>query len=74
VGRQDPEIAYCDPLPELLGRSRAEILAAVTLPCCTTDLATSIVGTRPARRAGQAAERPGAALSPGIAGQVTVAG
>ncbi len=41
-GRHEPEIADSDPLPALLGRSRAEILAALNLPCCTTDLAARL--------------------------------
>ncbi len=41
-GREEPDLADSDPLPALLGRSRAEILAALTLPCCTTDLAARL--------------------------------
>ncbi len=41
-GRQEPEIGGTDPLPALLGRSRAEILAALDMPCCTTDLAAKL--------------------------------
>jgi DNA-binding transcriptional ArsR family regulator len=41
-GRQDPCVSGADPLPALLGRSRAEILAALHLPCCTTDLAARL--------------------------------
>jgi hypothetical protein len=51
-GREEPDLADSDPLPALLGRSRAEILTALHLPCCTTDLRTdlaaSIVDTRAA--------------------------
>ena len=41
-GRQEPDLADSDPLPALLGRSRAEILTALHLPCCTTDLAAKL--------------------------------
>jgi DNA-binding transcriptional ArsR family regulator len=41
-GRQDPQLTDTDPLPALLGRSRAEILAALDLPSCTTDLAARL--------------------------------
>ncbi|MGN6794796.1 MAG: DUF5937 family protein [Streptosporangiaceae bacterium] len=41
-GRQEPDLADADPLPALLGKSRAEILTALHLPCCTTDLAAKL--------------------------------
>src|SRR5215475_3156737 len=34
--------AHADPLAALLGRSRAQILVALTVPACTTDLAASL--------------------------------
>ncbi len=40
--RQESDLADSDPLPALLGRSRAEILTALHLPCCTTDLAAKL--------------------------------
>jgi len=40
--RQEPDLADSDPLPALLGRSRAQILTALHLPCCTTDLAAKL--------------------------------
>jgi DNA-binding transcriptional ArsR family regulator len=41
-GRQEPDLADADPLPALLGKSRAEILTALHLPCCTTELAAKL--------------------------------
>jgi len=41
-GRQAPCDADADPPPVPLGRSRSEILAALDLPCCTTDLAARL--------------------------------
>jgi len=40
--RPEPGLSDTDPLPALLGRSRAEILAALDLPLCTTDLAARL--------------------------------
>ncbi len=38
-GKQGPGLADEDPLSALIGRSRAEIMVALDLPSCTTDLA-----------------------------------
>lgn len=47
-GRQGWGVAGEDPLSALLGRSRAEILVALDLPSCTTDLAVRLAHSRSA--------------------------
>src|SRR5690242_4925381 len=41
-GKDGPVLAGEDPLSALLGRRRAEILRALDLPSCTTDLAARL--------------------------------